>query len=87
MPNYNYQCRECDHTFDKSSSMDDRKIPETEPCPECGATGSIYQVIGAPMITRGHGTTRQFDSGFKEVLQKIDSRVPGSNLKDTSSQL
>ena len=41
----------------------------------------------APIIARGHGTTRQFDSGFKEVLQKIDERAPGSELKKTSSQL
>jgi hypothetical protein len=41
----------------------------------------------APGIARGVGTTRQFDNGFKEVLQKIDERAPGSNLKDTSSQL
>lgn len=44
-------------------------------------------LTGAPIIARGHGTTRQFDSGFKEVLQKIDERSPGSELKQTSSQL
>jgi hypothetical protein len=67
--------------------MDDRKIPESKPCPSCGKEKSVGQRIGAPMIVRGHGTARQFDNGFKEVLQKIDSRTPGSNLKDTSSQL
>ena len=41
----------------------------------------------APAIARGHGSTRQFDSGFKEVLQKIDERTPGSELKKTSIQL
>ena len=41
----------------------------------------------APGIARGHGSTRQFDSGFKEVLQKIDERTPGSELKKTSIQL
>ena len=41
----------------------------------------------APGIARGVGTSRQFDSGFKEVLQKIDERAPGSQLKQTSSQL
>ena len=32
-------------------------------------------------------TTRKFDSGFKEVLQKIHDRSPGSELNKTSSQL
>ena len=32
-------------------------------------------------------TTRKFDSGFKEVLQKIHERTPGSELNKTSSQL
>ena len=44
-------------------------------------------ITKAPIIARGYGTTRQFDSGFKEVLQKIDERAPGSELKKTSSQL
>ena len=32
-------------------------------------------------------STRKFDSGFKEVLQKIHERTPGSQLNQTSSQL
>lgn len=32
-------------------------------------------------------SSRKFDSGFKEVLQKIHERSPGSELNKTSSQL
>ena len=32
-------------------------------------------------------STRKFDTGFKEVLQKIHERTPGSQLNQTSSQL
>jgi hypothetical protein len=32
-------------------------------------------------------SSRKFDSGFKEVLQKIHERAPGSELNKTSSQL
>ena len=39
----------------------------------------------APSIASGR--SGQFDSGFKEVLQKIDEKSPGSELKKTSSQL
>ena len=32
-------------------------------------------------------STRKMDTGFKEVLQKIHDRTPGSQLNKTSSQL
>jgi len=31
--------------------------------------------------------TRKFDTGFKDVLDKIHSKTPGSQLDQTSSQL
>lgn len=31
--------------------------------------------------------TRKFDTGFKDVLQKIHEKTPGSQLDKTSSQL
>lgn len=31
--------------------------------------------------------TRKFDAGFKDVLQKIHNKTPGSQLDKTSSQL
>jgi hypothetical protein len=31
--------------------------------------------------------TRKMDSGFKEVLQRIHEKTPGSELNQTSSQL
>jgi len=90
MPAYTYVCRKCDHSWDETHRIDDRKIPLSQPCPSCGVVeeDSIYQQIGAPMICDPVrvGVTRP-DTGFKEVLQKIDERAPGSQLKQTSTQL
>jgi predicted nucleic acid-binding Zn ribbon protein len=46
----------------------------------------IQSVITAPAITGDHITIKK-DSGFKEVLQKINERNPHNSLKNTSSQL
>ena len=40
----------------------------------------------APAVAGDHITIRK-DTGFKEVLQKIHERTPGSQLDKTSSQL
>lgn len=88
MPTYNYMCKECNHSFENQSKIDDRKIPEQSPCPECGAEKSVHQKIGAPMICDPVRVgARKMDTGFKEVLQKIHERAPGSELNKTSSQL
>lgn len=48
-----------------------------------------YVVLTAPSL--GDPTkltsTRKLDSGFKEVLQKIHEKTPGSELNTLSSQL
>jgi len=88
MPLYTYKCKECDHAFEKSSKIDDRKTPEQQPCPECGAEQSVVQQVTAPMICDPVRVgARKMDSGFKEVLQKIHERAPGSELNKTSSQM
>ena len=40
----------------------------------------------APAVVGDHVTIKK-DTGFKEVLQKIHERTPGSQLDKTSSQL
>lgn len=43
-------------------------------------------ITQAPAFAGDHITLRK-DTGFKEVLQKIHERTPGSQLDKTSSQL
>ena len=53
------------------------------------ANPHLETVIGAPMF--GDPTklsaSRKYDSGFKEVLQRIHEKTPGSQLNKSSSQL
>jgi len=85
MPLYDYKCSQCEHTFTKSSSIADRKIPVESPCPECGQEGTISQLIGAPGIGDPHRMGRiKPPSGFNEVLRNIKKGNPGStiNIRD-----
>lgn len=72
MPNYDYQCIKCGHTFEQFQRMDDRDLPTKEPCSECGETSSIEIKIGCPSIGDSVrlGLTKP-DGGMKEVLDKI----------------
>ena len=43
-------------------------------------------LLSAPAFTGDHVIIKK-DSGFKEVLQKIHEKTPGSQLKQNSSQI
>ncbi len=52
MPTYDYQCKECNHTFEAFQKMSDAPLTE---CPEC--SGSVKRLIGtgAGIIFKGSG--------------------------------
>ena len=75
---YEYQCKECEFVFERVLRMSEASLPKTEPCPDCGHTGSVeryfssvpglsYSSVGAPVG----------DQKFqKEVLAPIFNKVP-----------
>jgi hypothetical protein len=72
MPTYTFKNKETGETFDQFMSMNAREEylkdnPQLEP------------VIGVVATIRD---TPKQDGGFREVLQKIHERAPGSILKD-----
>jgi putative FmdB family regulatory protein len=81
MPKYQYQCKSCEYTFEEYYKMDDRKIPEENPCPECGKM-EMRQVIGAPKIVHERGTNLKVDNGFREVISKVKDTYKINNIKD-----
>ena len=82
MPAYTYRCEACKHEFERVYKIADRDLPSSEPCPSCGVEGQVLKTIsGAPSL--GDPVRlgiRKPDQGFKEVMQKIHSNNPGSNL-------
>lgn len=85
MPTYRMLCKDCATQFEvfcKIAEMDD-----PHKCPQCQST-SWTREITAPMICDPVRVgARKMDSGFKEVLQKIHEKTPGSILNKQSGQL
>jgi putative FmdB family regulatory protein len=76
MPTYDYECRACDHTFEKFQSMSAGVLRK---CPECGKL-KLRRLIGcgAGVIFKG--------SGFYETDYKRKSpSAGGSNGKSEGS--
>lgn len=76
MPTYNFRDTNTGEEFEKFMSISAREEflkqnPQIE-----------TMVSGAPMLLDPvRAGVRKVDSGFKEVLQKIHERAPGSDLK------
>ena len=80
---YSYKCKACEHQFDRHLRMDDRKIPEGEPCPECGKEGTVFQWLGAaPKLVHETGSRLKVDDGWREVQSKIKETYKINAIKD-----
>ena len=63
-------------------------VPEGESCANCGELSVKKVMLTAP--TLGDPVRlgiRRPDNGFREVLQKIHDKTPGSTLKNNSSYI
>lgn len=88
MPTYSYGCGECSHEFDIVLKIADRDVPVSEPCPNCGKP-TVSKLVGAAATVYTLSPTSvskqgRVPDGFKEVLQKIHEKTPGSQLNKTS---
>ena len=87
MPTYDYRCKSCELIFEKLTSISKGHDPQE--CPQCKSMDSErFYGVGAPSL--GDPVRlgiRRPDGGFKEVLQRIHERTPGSVLKDNSRYL
>jgi hypothetical protein len=82
MPTYVFRNKETGEQFEKLL-----KISELDPFrAENPQLETVIQAVAFGDPTK-LSNTRKFDSGFKEVLQKIHERTPGSELNKTSSQI
>jgi hypothetical protein len=81
MPTYNFKDKE---TGDITIRI--MKMSELDAYKEANPNLETY--IDSPMVTRsinmGEGLLKGKNAGFKEVLQNIDRRTPGSCLKYTT---
>ncbi len=96
MPNYEYLCKKCGHSFEQIRKFSDRQLRK---CPECG--GVIEQVISAPAVQfKGSGwyvtdyakkgagsaasssSSSEGDSGTKDTIDSKDTKEAKDTKKD-----
>jgi putative FmdB family regulatory protein len=83
MPNYDYMCMACKHTFEEFLKMKDNDKPCKKPCPKCGEKKVEQYIPSAPpVIDPVRLGVRKPDSGFREVMSKIKAAHPRAKLKD-----
>jgi len=73
MPNYDYQCGKCGHTFEVFQSMKDAKL---EDCPQDGCDGKVRRLLGtgAGLIFKGGGFYQtDYRSASYQAGAKADS--------------
>lgn len=82
---YTYQCKMCEEVFERSLSVADRKIPESEHCPnnDCGAMEVRQIITSGPSIgytyqTSKVRTTDSFNDRMKEIKKKLPSKYQGN---------
>jgi hypothetical protein len=80
MPTYDFRNKETGEVFEKIMRISEKEQylldnPQLE-----------QTITSAPAVAGDHIVIKK-DTGFKEVLQKIQSRAPGNDLHKTSSQL
>jgi len=73
MPTYEYQCKRCKHAFEDIKKIDDRDLPCSAPCPQCGKRG-VERGISVPVM--GADATVGPGADFKELTRKMSAGLP-----------
>lgn len=69
MPNYDYRCTECDHTFEQQLTIARRDEPVSVPCPKCGAPVERY--LPSTSGLSYSGSDKKPPEAFKDVLRRM----------------
>ncbi|HIG90004.1 MAG TPA: hypothetical protein EYQ45_03370 [Flavobacteriaceae bacterium] len=76
MPVYNYECRECSHTFEEMKTIAKYDEPKEKPCPSCYKIGYIDRIVCtsgfvAPERLEATGGCRKVPKEFNNLLKNI----------------
>lgn len=84
MPNYDYECRHCGHTFEAFQSITAQAIDK---CPKCGKNPRRLIGKGAGLIFKGSGfyATDYRKPSPKEDAPKPPATCPAMKSGDCSS--
>lgn len=80
MPMYSYVCEACNHGFDKSLKIADRKQPESEPCPNCGEKKVQHTITGTTIVAGVNHVYSKIPDGFRDILKNVKKHNPRSTI-------
>ena len=90
MPTYEYECKKCDHFFEKFQSMNDKLL---RTCPMCKKKGLQRLIgIGAGVIFKGSGfyetdyRSSSYSKEAKKEKETVSTSSPSKKSDDTSSK-
>jgi len=79
MPIYEYRCEHCGSAFTDRRTISERKVPEDEPCSECGQV-SVKQVVGSPMIAYSQPGVLRTSDNFNDRLKDMNKARPTGTI-------
>lgn len=82
---YDYQCSECEATWEEKQFLKDRDVPTTLPCIECGKTGCVKRLISKGSISYGGSKSNlvRAGSGWNDLLSGIKKASAKNNTIHT----
>lgn len=82
MPQYDYQCQDCDYLFSEIHTIERREQPSKEPCPEC-SNKSVKKIMSSPMVCDSVivGVTKPPSDFTNHILKPMKEKYKGNNIK------
>lgn len=86
---YDYICSNCNSVTEHNKKISERDDCSEIICPKCDSYGESVRTVNAPLIgysvavNGGYGA--KVPDGFKDVLKKIHTKAPGSNMDKIAS--
>lgn len=79
MAKYDRKCGTCETVFEVTCKISEKNL-DMHYCPECGLSEGEWLVSAPALVEHQRLSTAKKDTGFKEVLQKIATRNPRTNV-------
>ena len=86
MPEYVFECKKCEYSFDEIHTIMNMDVPLNNPCPSCQEIGNIIRIVGCSRIVdsaRLESTKGRLKptSEFTEVMNRIKKKHTASKFE------